>query len=102
MEASLPQLCEYLCTSQTVIPTLQVFLNLAKNQPQLLSDYVIKIKKAAECNPNALCIAAQVLSAVGKINKVFLLSLSVVFNFEAINKIMNCIFCLYRLKLKKH
>jgi hypothetical protein len=49
---------------------LQVFLNLAKNQPQLLSDYVLKIKKAAECNPNALCIAAQVLSAVGKINKV--------------------------------
>jgi len=102
LEASLPQLCEYLCTSQTVIPTLQVFLNLAKNQPQLLSDYVMKIKKAAECNPNALCIAAQVLSAVGKINKVFLLSLSVVFNFEAINKITNCIFFLYRLKLKKH
>ncbi|XP_060863265.1 protein melted isoform X2 [Metopolophium dirhodum] len=69
LEASLPQLCEYLCTSQTVIATLQVFLNLAINQPQLLSDYVPKIKKAAECNPNALCIAAQVLSAVGKINK---------------------------------
>lgn len=98
----MPQLCEYLCTSQTVIPTLQVFLNLAKNQPQLLSDYVMKIKKAAECNPNALCIAAQVLSAVGKINKVFLLSSSVVFNFKAINKIMDCIFRLYRLKLKKH
>lgn len=47
-----------------------MFLNLAKNQPQLLSDYVMKIKKAAECNPNALCIGAQVLSAVGKINKV--------------------------------
>ena len=73
MEASLPQLCEYLCTSQTVIATLQVFLNLAINQPQLLSDYVPKIKKAAECNPNALCIAAQVLSAVGKINKVLIL-----------------------------
>lgn len=98
----MPQLCEYLCTSQTVIPTLQVFLNLAKNQPQLLSDYVMKIKKAAECNPNALCIAAQVLSAVGKINKVFLLSLSVVFNFEVINKITNCFVFLYRQKLKKH
>lgn len=71
----MPQLCEYLCTSQTVIATLQVFLNLAKNQPQLLSDYVLKIKKAVECNPNALCIAAQVLSAVGKINKVLLLLL---------------------------
>lgn len=66
----MPQLCEYLSTSQTVISTLQVFLNLAKNQPQLLSDYVPKIRKATECNPNALCIAVQVLSAVGKINKV--------------------------------
>lgn len=54
---------------------MQVFLNLAKNQPQLLSDYVLKIKKAAECNPNALCIAAQVLSAVGKINKVFIVNM---------------------------
>ncbi|XP_050539223.1 protein melted isoform X2 [Daktulosphaira vitifoliae] len=70
LEASLPQLCEYLCTSQTVSSTLQIFHNLAKKQPQLLSDYVLKIKKAAECNPNALCIAAQVLSAVGKINKI--------------------------------
>lgn len=50
--------------------TLQVFNNLAQIQPQLLSDYVLKIKKSAECNPNTLCIAAQVLSAVGQINKV--------------------------------
>lgn len=66
----MPQLCEYLCTSQTVMATLQVFNNLAQLQPQLLSDYVLKIKKSAECNPNILCIAAQVLSAVGQINKV--------------------------------
>lgn len=90
----MPQLCEYLCTSQTVISTLQVFLNLAKNQPQLLSDYVIKIKKAAECNPNSLCIAAQVLSSVGKINKVYCYSILKVSQLYII--------FLYSQKRKKH
>lgn len=99
LEASLPQLCEYLCTSQTVISTLQVFLNLAKNQPQLLSDYVLKIKKAAECNPNSLCIAAQVLSSVGKINKVLLLYLKV---FQLHIILFYFIFFLCSQKHKKH
>lgn len=95
----MPQLCEYLSTSQTVIPTLQVFHNLAKNQPQLLSDYVLKIKKAAECNPNALCIAAQVLSAVGKINKVLILLYLIL---KPCIKVQTVLFILNRQKRKKH
>lgn len=70
MEASLPQLCEYLGTSSTASATLQVFLNLAEKCPQLLIDSIPKIKNAANCHPNTLCLAAQILAAVGKLSKV--------------------------------
>lgn len=69
LEASLPQLCEYLGTSSTTAATLQVFLNLADKCPQMLTDSIPKIKNAASCYPNTLCLAAQVLAAVGKLSK---------------------------------
>nr|XP_018910656.1 PREDICTED: protein melted [Bemisia tabaci] len=69
LEASLPQLCEYLGAATTASATLQVLLHLAEKKPQLLSDYMPKIKQAAKCNPKTLCLAAQVISAVGKLSK---------------------------------
>lgn len=66
----MPQLCEYLGTSSTTAATLQVFLNLAEKCPQMLIDSIPKIKNAASCYPNTLCLAAQVLAAVGKLSKV--------------------------------
>nr|CAD7455379.1 unnamed protein product [Timema tahoe] len=67
LEPSLPQLCEYLGTASTASATMQVFLNMAGTKPQLLVDHVGKIKKAAESHPNTLCLAAQVISSVGKL-----------------------------------
>ncbi|PSN29327.1 Protein melted [Blattella germanica] len=69
LEPSLPQLCEYLSTGSTASATMQVFLNMAGKRPQLLVDHMSKIKEAAECHPNTLCLAAQVISSVGKLNK---------------------------------
>nr|CAD7587522.1 unnamed protein product [Timema genevievae] len=69
LEPSLPQLCEYLGTASTASATMQVFLNMAGTKPQLLVDHVGKIKKAAESHPNTLCLAAQVISSVGKLSK---------------------------------
>lgn len=65
----MPQLCEYLSTASTASATMQVFLNMAGKRPQLLVDHLSKIKHAAECHPNTLCLAAQVISSVGKLNK---------------------------------
>lgn len=36
----------------------------------MLTDSIPKIKNAASCYPNTLCLAAQVLAAVGKLSKV--------------------------------
>lgn len=69
LEASLPQLCEYLGTAVTASATLVVLLHLAEKRPQLLADYVPKIKQSAESHPNTLCLAAQVIAAVGKLSK---------------------------------
>ncbi|XP_065200152.1 protein melted isoform X2 [Planococcus citri] len=69
LEASLPQLCEYLGTSSTASATMQVFLNMAEKYPQMLIDSIPKIKKAVDYHPNTLCLAAQVLAAIGKLSK---------------------------------
>lgn len=70
LEPSLPQLCEYLSAGPTASATMQVFLDMAGKRPQLLLDHVPKIKQAAESHPNTLCLAAQVISSVGKLSKV--------------------------------
>lgn len=49
---------------------MQVFLNMAEKYPQMLIDSIPKIKKAVDYHPNTLCLAAQVLAAVGKLSKV--------------------------------
>lgn len=66
----MPQLCEYLATPSTASATLQVFLNLAEKCPQLLIDSIPKIKNAANSQPNIVCLAMQVLAAIGKLSKV--------------------------------
>ncbi|KAF5306196.1 hypothetical protein FQR65_LT07473 [Abscondita terminalis] len=69
LEASVPQLCEYLHNSVTAAPTLQVFLNMAEKKPVLLADHVNSLKLAAHRYPHTVCLAAQVISAVGKLSK---------------------------------
>lgn len=69
LEASVPQLCEYLGSSTTVNATLQVFLNMAEKKPALLADHVGAMKQAAQRHPQTVCLAAQVIGAVGKLSK---------------------------------
>ncbi|XP_073971191.1 ventricular zone expressed PH domain-containing protein melted isoform X2 [Rhodnius prolixus] len=69
LEPSLPQLCEYLTISATAGATMQVLLRLAEKRPHLLTDYVGRVKQAAETYPSTLCLAAQVITAVGKLSK---------------------------------
>lgn len=69
LEASVPQLCEYLNSSTTAAPTLQVFLNMAQKKPALLADHVGPLKLTAQRYPHTVCLAAQVISAVGKLSK---------------------------------
>ncbi|XP_031349483.1 protein melted-like isoform X2 [Photinus pyralis] len=69
LEASVPQLCEYLNSSTTAAPTLQVFLNMAQKNPALLADHVGPLKLTAQRYPHTVCLAAQVISAVGKLSK---------------------------------
>ncbi|CAH1397437.1 unnamed protein product [Nezara viridula] len=69
LEPSLPQLCEYLTIGATANPTLEVLLRLAEKSPHLLADCVGRVKQAAETHPSTLCLAAQVIAAVGKLNK---------------------------------
>jgi len=49
---------------------MAVFLNMAERRPQLLVDHLPAIKKAVERHPSTLSLAAQVISFVGKLNKV--------------------------------
>ncbi|GLV34207.1 melted [Carabus blaptoides fortunei] len=69
LEASVPQLCEYLNSSVTAAATLQVFLHLAEKRPTLLVDHVAAMKLAAHKHPHTVCLAAQVIAAVGKLSK---------------------------------
>lgn len=69
LEPSLPQLCEYLSQAATASDTMKVFVNMAEKRPQLLVDHLSEIKKVVECHPNTLCLAAQVISSVGKLSK---------------------------------
>ncbi|KAG8222424.1 hypothetical protein J437_LFUL008421 [Ladona fulva] len=69
LEPSVPQLCEHLCAGATAPAAMQVFLALASSRPHILVDHLNQIKGAADSHPNTLCLAAQVVSSVGKISK---------------------------------
>ncbi|KAJ8912910.1 hypothetical protein NQ315_017240 [Exocentrus adspersus] len=69
LEASVPQLCEYLSSSVTAAPTLQIFLYMAEKQPALLADHINAMKQSAQRFPQTVCLAAQIISAVGKLSK---------------------------------
>nr|XP_023024362.1 protein melted [Leptinotarsa decemlineata] len=69
LEASVPQLCEYLSSSVTVTPTLQVFLHMAEKMPALLADHVNAMKQSAKRHPQTVYLTAQIISAVGKLCK---------------------------------
>lgn len=69
LEASVPQLCEYLSNSATVVPTLQIFLHMAEQRPTLLADHVNAFKQCAQKHPQTVCLAAQIISAIGKLSK---------------------------------
>ncbi|KYB28564.1 Protein melted-like Protein [Tribolium castaneum] len=69
LEASVPQLCEYLSSSVTASPTLQIFLHMAEKKPALLVDHINAMKQSAERHPQTVCLAAQIIGAVGKLSK---------------------------------
>lgn len=72
LEASVPQLCEYLSSSVTAAPTLQVFLCMAETKPALLADHVNTLKQTAQRHPQTVCLVARIISAVGKLSRVYL------------------------------
>lgn len=49
---------------------MQVLLKLAEKKPALVIDQFSKIKQAAQETPATIQLAAQTLSAAGKVNKV--------------------------------
>ncbi|CAH1104202.1 unnamed protein product [Psylliodes chrysocephalus] len=69
LEASVPQLCEYLSNPGTVGPTLEVFIHMADKIPGLLVDHINAVKQCAQKHPQTICSAAQIISAVGKLSK---------------------------------
>lgn len=69
LEASVPQLCEYLNNAVTAASTLQIFLHMAEKNPALLADHVNAMKLTAQRNPQTICLVAQVIGAVGKLSK---------------------------------
>ncbi|CAH1976039.1 unnamed protein product [Acanthoscelides obtectus] len=69
LEASVPQLCEYLSSATTAAATLQIFLHMAEKMPNLLADHVNAMKQSAQRHPQTVCLAAQIISAVGKLSK---------------------------------
>lgn len=66
----MPQLCEYLSSAVTASPTLQIFLHMAEKKPALLVDHVNAMKQSAQRHPQTVCLAAQIIGAVGKLSKV--------------------------------
>uniref|UniRef100_A0A6P7GSE6 Protein melted-like n=1 Tax=Diabrotica virgifera virgifera TaxID=50390 RepID=A0A6P7GSE6_DIAVI len=70
LEASVPQLCEYLSSPVTVGPTLEVFVHMAERMPGLLVDHINAVKHSAQKYPQTVCSAAQIISSVGKLSKV--------------------------------
>lgn len=43
---------------------------MAEKKPSLLVDHVNAMKQAAQRHPQAVCLAAQIMGAVGKLSKV--------------------------------
>lgn len=66
----MPQLCEYLSPPATSAATMQVLVGLAERRPSLLADHVAGVRAAAAKNPGAVCLAARIIAAVGKLSKV--------------------------------
>lgn len=48
---------------------MQIFLNVAEKKPQSLVDHLPRIKTCAERYPNTLCLAAKIISSIGKLSK---------------------------------
>lgn len=68
LHGSLPQLCELLSNSSTVQPTMIVLLRLSEQRPLLILEYTPLIKATA-LTPQTINLAAQILSAIGKLGK---------------------------------
>nr|XP_022918426.1 protein melted [Onthophagus taurus] len=69
LEASVPQLCEYLNTSSTASGTLQIFVNMSEKKPAMLSDHLGAMKQCGTRFPQVLHLVVQVIASVGKLNK---------------------------------
>lgn len=68
LHGSLPQLCDLLVHSAIMQAVLVVLLRLSEQRPLLILEYTSVIKSAA-CTPQTVNLAAQILSAIGKLGK---------------------------------
>lgn len=74
LAAAVPQLCEHLGNTQTSLATMQVLLPLAEQggaaTAQQLAERFAKLRQAAQETPATVTLAAQIMAAAGKVNKV--------------------------------
>lgn len=74
LEAAVPQLCEHLGCAQTALATMQVLLPLAQQGGQATAEQLaaqfVRLRMAAQETPSTVTLAAQIMAAAGKVNKV--------------------------------
>lgn len=74
LAASVPQLCEHLGCAQTAMATMQVLLPLAElGGPATAEQLAVqfgRLRTAAQETPATVTLAAQIMAAAGKVNKV--------------------------------
>lgn len=93
LKDSVAQLCELLAQSSTAQATMQVLLPLSEYRPQLVIPHFVQLKTAATETPTTITLAAQIMSAAGKVNKVsfvFVLSLIVMGCFRCFMLLLCC------------
>jgi len=66
LESNLPQLSECLHQSQTAYQTLQIFLDLASNNPVPFLEYIHRVMEACETQTAMLSLGAQFLGIIAK------------------------------------
>ena len=52
---------------------MQLLVNIANRNPQLLVDHIGKIKQAARAHPSSICLATHIIARMGRLSQVTVL-----------------------------
>ena len=72
LEAHIPVLSQYLNNSMCAPLVLSMFVDMATANPAAFIDHIDPIKKSVETQPMLMSMMAQVVGAIGTVNKVSL------------------------------